>query len=48
MYAFIHYTRTNPVLSPVLFSRLSPDIGKLLPTFVNQAVINYYYPIYAK
>ena len=30
--------RTNPVLPAVLFSRLSPDSGKLLPMFVNQAV----------
>ena len=38
MYAFIHYVRANPVLPPVSFSRLSPESGKLLPTFVNQAV----------
>ena len=36
MYAFIQYSRANPVLPPVLFSELSPDSGKLLPTFVNQ------------
>ena len=36
MYASIQYTRANPVLPPVLFSGLSPDRGKLLPTFLNQ------------
>ena len=31
-----HYTSTNPVLPPVLFSQLSPDSSKLLPTLMNK------------
>ena len=38
-----HYMSTNPVLLPVLFSRLGPDSGKLLPTFVIEAVITLFY-----
>ena len=39
MYCLYHNMSANPVLPPVLFNRLSPDSSKLMPTFVNQAVL---------